>query len=108
MAMKKIKTGDNVVVIAGKCKGQNGKVLKVLSKSHRVLVEGVNLIKKHLRPNPNRNQEGGIIDREASMDISNIALLNPATKKADRVGFKQLNDGRKVRYFKSNGEIIEE
>lgn len=108
MAMKKIKTGDNVVVIAGKSKGQNGKVLKVLSKSHRVLVEGVNIIKKHLRPNPNRNQEGGIIDREASMDISNIALLNPATKKADRVGFKQLNDGRKVRYFKSNGEIIEE
>lgn len=108
MAMKKIKAGDNVVVIAGKCKGQNGKVLKVLSKSRRVLVEGVNIIKKHLRPNPNRNQDGGIIDREASMDISNIALLNPASKKADRVGFKQLNDGRKVRYFKSNGEIIEE
>jgi large subunit ribosomal protein L24 len=108
MAMQKIKNGDQVTIIAGKCKGQNGKVIKVLSKTSRVLVEGVNLIKKHLRGNPQKNQEGGIIEREATMHISNVALLNPATQKADRVGIKQLNDGRKVRYFKSNNEIIEE
>ncbi len=108
MAMKKIKKGDHVVVIAGKCRGQQGKVMRILSKSQRVMVEGCNMIKKHLRANPNANQEGGIIDKEAAMHISNIALLNPVTKKADRIGFKQLNDGRKVRYFKSNGEVIDE
>lgn len=108
MAMQKIKNGDKVIVIAGKCKGQTGKVAKLLSRHQRVLVEGINLVKKHVKPNPNANQEGGIIEREAALHISNVALINPVTQKAGRVGFKQLNDGQKVRYFKSNGEIIEE
>lgn len=96
------------MVIAGKSRGQQGKVIRVITKTSRVLVEGVNMIRKHLRANPQKNQEGGIIDREASIHISNVALLNPVTKKADRVGIKILNDGRKVRYFKSNNEIIED
>ncbi len=108
MAMKKIKQGDTVVVITGKCKGQTGKVTKIVAKTHRVLVEGINLVKKHVKPNPNANQEGGIVQREATIHLSNVALLNPATKKGDRVGFKQLNDGRKVRCFRSNNEIVEE
>lgn len=108
MAMQKIRSGDQVLVITGKNKGQVGNVLKVLPKKQRVLVEGVNLVKKHTKPNPNANQEGGIIEREASVHWSNVAVVNPATKKADRVGFKTLNDGSKVRYFKSNNEIIEE
>lgn len=108
MAMQKIKTGDNVIVIAGKDKGQTGRVLKVIPKLKRVLVEGVNMVKKHVKPNPNKNEQGGIITREASIDWSNVALENPATKKADRVGIKTLNDGTKVRYFKSNNEVIED
>jgi len=107
MAMRKIKTGDTVIVITGKSKGQTGKVLKVLSKEDRVLVEGINVVKKHVKPNPNKNTEGGIQEREASVHISNVALLNPTTNKPDRVGIKVLNDGTKVRCFKSNNEVIE-
>ena len=107
MVMQKIKTGDKVIVITGKYKGQVGSVLKVILKTHRVLVEGINIIKKHVKPNPDKNQEGGIVERESAIHISNIALLNPVTKKPDRVGLKYLNDGTKVRYFKSNHEIID-
>ena len=105
--MSKIKKGDEVLVIAGKSKGKRGTVLKMLPEQERVLVGGVNLIKKHVKPNPNKGVEGGIVEREASLHISNVAIYNPATKKADRVGFKFLNDDQKVRFFKSNGELID-
>jgi len=108
MAMNRIKTGDMVIIITGKDKGRQGKVLKVLG--DRVLVEGTNMIKKHVRPNPQKNQQGGILDREASIHISNVALYNSASKKADRVGYKIVGDQdtkKKVRYFKSNNEIID-
>ena len=106
MAMHKIKKEDSVIVIAGKDKGRTGRVLKVLD-AHRLLVEGVNVVKKSVRPNPNKNEQGGILEREASIHRSNIALLNPVTKKADRAGFKVLKDKRKVRAFKSNGEQVD-
>lgn len=105
MAMKKIKVNDFVMVITGKDKGRSGKVVKSLG--DRVLVEGVNMMKKHVRANPQAGIEGGILDREAGIHISNIALMNTATKKADRVGIKTLEDGRKVRYFKSTGEVVD-
>ena len=105
--MSKIKKGDEVLVIAGKSKGKRGTVLKMLPEQERVLVGGVNLIKKHVKPNPNKGVEGGIVEREASLHISNVAIYNPATKKADRVGFKFLNGDQKVRFFKSNGELID-
>ena len=102
----KIKTNDRVIVIAGKDKGRTGKVMKLLPKG-RALVEGVKMVKKCIRPNPQKNEQGRIADRESSIDISNIAIYNPATKKADRVGYKILEDGRKVRYYKSNDEVID-
>ncbi len=105
MTARKIKTGDSVIVIAGKDKGRSGTVLR-LSGQDRLVVGGINMIKKHVRPNPNKNEQGGILEREAAVHVSNVALLNPATKKADRVGFKKLQDGKKVRYFKSNGEMV--
>ncbi|MBU0744784.1 MAG: 50S ribosomal protein L24 [Gammaproteobacteria bacterium] len=105
--MQKIKKGDEVIILTGKSKGLRGKVLSVVSKGTRVLVEGANLIKKHVKPNPNTNTQGGIIEREASLDISNVAIYNPVTKKADRVAFKTLGDGKKVRYFKSNDELVD-
>ncbi|RUO30421.1 50S ribosomal protein L24 [Aliidiomarina soli] len=101
----KIKRDDEVVVLAGKDKGKRGKVLSVLAEKDRVIVEGVNLIKKHQKPNPALNQAGGIIEKEASIHVSNVAIFNPATEKADRVGFK-IEDGKKSRVFKSNNEII--
>lgn len=101
----KIKRDDEVVVLAGKDKGKRGKVLTVLTAEGRVIVEGVNLVKKHQKPNPALNQAGGIIEKEASIHVSNVAIFNPATEKADRVGFK-IEDGKKVRVFKSNSEII--
>jgi len=104
--MNKIVKGDKVVVLAGRDKGKQGLVQKILSKD-RVLVEGVNMVKKHVRPNPNKGETGGIIDREASIHVSNLALVNPVTNKADRVGFKILEDGKKVRFFKSNGEVAD-
>ena len=105
--MHKIKKGDEVIVLTGKSKGLRGKVLRVVAEGKRAVVEGVNLVKKHVKPNPNTNTQGGIIEREAALDISNIAIYNPVTKKADRVGFKVLDDGKKVRCFKSNGELVE-
>jgi len=104
--MQKIKKGDDVMVIAGKDKGKRGSVLKVLE-AGKVLVEGVNLAKKHMKPNPNIGQAGGIVDREMPLHISNVALFNPATGKGDRVGVRILEDGRKVRYFKSSNEVVD-
>jgi large subunit ribosomal protein L24 len=104
--MKKIVKGDKVVVLTGRDKGKQGTVQKMLDNG-RALVEGVNMVKKHVRPNPNKGETGGIIDREASIDVSNLALVNPGTGKGDRVGFKTLEDGKKVRFFKSNGEVAD-
>ncbi|EKD45968.1 MAG: 50S ribosomal protein L24 [uncultured bacterium] len=104
--MHKIKKGDEVIVLTGKSKGLRGKVLHVVAEGKKAIVEGANLIKKHVKPNPNTNTQGGIVEREAALDISNIAIYNPITKKADRVAFKVL-DGKKVRCFKSNGELVE-
>ncbi len=104
--MRKIRRGDNVIVIAGKDKGKRGSVLRVVDEGHGV-VEGVNRVKKHERPNPLRGTQGGIVEMEMPLDVSNVAILNPATQKADRVGFKFLEDGRKVRVFKSSGEVID-
>lgn len=106
--MKRIKSGDTVIVITGKSKGHVGKVMRVFGDN--VVVEGANLIKKHVKPNPQLRQQGGIVTREAALDASNVAIYNPASKKADKVGFKYLEkDGKKykVRYFKSNNEIID-
>lgn len=107
----KIKKGDEVVIIAGRSKGVKGKVLRVLAASgkvgKKVIVEGANLIKKHVKPNPNTNTTGGIVERESPIHISNVALINPATNKPDKIGLKVLEDGRKVRYFKSNNELVE-
>ena len=104
--MQKIKKGDEVIVLAGRDKGKVGEVLQVLS-NDRALVNDVNTVKRHTKPNPNKGQQGGIIEKESAIHISNIALYNPETKKADRVGIKKLEDGRKVRYFKSNGEVVD-
>ena len=103
--MQKIKKGDEVIVLAGRDKGKIGEVLVVLS-NDRALVNDVNTVKRHTKPNPNKGQQGGIIEKESAIHISNIALYNPETKKADRVGIKKLEDGRKVRYFKSNSEVV--
>jgi large subunit ribosomal protein L24 len=104
--MQKIRKGDEVIVIAGRDKGKIGEVLQVLP-NDRALVNDVNTVKRHTKPNPNKGQQGGIIEKESSIHISNLALYNPATKKADRVGVKTLEDGRKVRFFKSNGEVVD-
>ena len=104
--MRKIRKGDNVVVTAGREKGRTGTVVGVQADG-RVLVENVNMVKKHQRPNPQRNVQGGIVQKEAPLHASNIALLNPATRKADRVGVRTLKDGRKVRFYKSNGELVD-
>ena len=103
--MEKIRKGDEVVVITGKDKGKRGTVLLRVDEEH-VLVEGVNRAKKHVKPNPMKGVAGGIVDKDMSIHLSNVALFNHATKKADRVGFKTLEDGRKVRVFKSNGELV--
>jgi large subunit ribosomal protein L24 len=103
--MEKIRKGDEIVVITGKDKGKRGTVLRRVSEEH-VLVEGVNRAKKHVKPNPVKGVAGGIVDKDMPIHISNVALFNPATKKADRVAFKSLDDGRKVRVFKSNGELV--
>ncbi len=104
--MRKIRKGDDVIVIAGKDKGKRGNVVRVLE-DDRVIVEGVNMIKRHTKPNPNANQPGGIVEKEASLHVSNVAVFNAVTGKADRVGFRVLEDGRKVRYFKSNKEVLD-
>jgi len=104
--MRKIKKGDDVIVIAGKDKGKTGVVLRVVDGEH-VIVEGVNVAKKHQRPNPMKGATGGIVDKEMPLHISNVAIYNPVSKKADRVGIKLLEDGRRVRIFRSNGEMID-
>ena len=102
---QRIRKNDDVIVIAGKDKGKRGTVLSV--SDDRVLVENINFAKKHTKPNPNKGEVGGIVDKEMPLHISNVALFNPVTDKADRVGFKTLDDGRKVRVFKSNGEVVD-
>jgi large subunit ribosomal protein L24 len=104
--MQKIRKGDGVIVTTGKDKGKRGTVLRRVDDRH-LLVEGVNRAKKHQKPNPMKGQTGGIVDMDMPIDISNVALFNPQTQKADRVGFKTLEDGRKVRIFKSNGEVVD-
>ena len=103
--MLKIKRDDEVIVIAGRDKGKRGKVVRVLAE--RVIVSGINMIKKHQKPNPQAGVAGGIIEKEASIHTSNVAIYNSKTKQADRVGFKVLDNGNKVRVFKSNGEALE-
>ena len=103
--MEKIRKGDEVVVIAGRDKGKRGTVLRRVDAGH-VLVEGVNLVKKHQRPNPMKNEVGGIVDKTMPIDQSNVMLFNPVTGKSDRVGIRVLEDGKKVRFFKSNGETV--
>ena len=104
--MRKIKKGDDVIVLTGKDRGKRGTVLKIVDAEH-VLVEGANKVKKHQRPNPMKGLSGGIIDKEMPLHVSNVGLFNAATKKADRVGIKVLEDGRRVRFFKSNGEVVD-
>ncbi len=103
--MRKIRKGDEVVVIAGRDKGKRGTVLRRVDDTH-VVVEGINLVKKHVRPNPMKGQTGGIVDKSMPIDQSNLMLWNPATGKGDRVGVKTLEDGRRVRVFRSNGEMV--
>jgi large subunit ribosomal protein L24 len=105
--MKRIKKGDDVIVISGKDKGRRGTVLNVIDEDGRVLVEGINVVKKHQKPNPNAGVQGGIVEQELSLHVSNVMLFNPATGKGDRVGVKTLEDGRKVRFFKSNNEVVD-
>ncbi|MFZ5594538.1 MAG: 50S ribosomal protein L24 [Pseudomonadota bacterium] len=104
--MQKIRKGDDVIVTTGRDKGKRGTVVRVLD-DDRVVVENVNMVKRHTKPNPARNVPGGIVEKEMSIHVSNIALFNPVTKKADRTGIKVLEDGRKVRYFKSNNENVD-
>jgi large subunit ribosomal protein L24 len=104
--MDKIRKGDDVIITAGRDKGKRGTVLRRLDAEH-VIVEGINKVKKHQRPNPMKGLQGGIIDREMPIHVSNVALFNPQTKRADRVGIKAMPDGRRVRVFKSNGEMVD-
>lgn len=110
--MHKIKKDDTVVILTGKDKGRSGKVIKIVGED-RALVEGINMMKKNQKPNPNKRIQGGIVEKESSIHLSNLALLNPVTKKADRVGFKTIpatapgEKQKKVRYFKSNNELVD-
>jgi len=104
--MQRIKKGDEVIVTAGKDKGRRGSVMKILA-NDRVMVENINMVKKHAKPNPMAGVEGGIIEKEMPIHISNVMLFNPATNKGDRVGIKTLEDGKKVRFFKSNNEVVD-
>jgi large subunit ribosomal protein L24 len=105
--MQKIKKGDDVIVITGKDSGKRGTVLKVVSELDRVVVENVNVVKKHQKPNPNAGVAGGIVEKEMSIHVSNVMLYNPQTKKGDRIGIRTLEDGKKVRYFKSTNEVVD-
>jgi len=104
--MQRIRKGDEVIVIAGRSRGQRGHVLRVLGEE-RMLVENVNMIKRHTKPDPQRQQPGGIVEREAPIHASNVMLYNPAIDRGDRVGYKVLDDGRKVRVFRSTGEVVD-
>ncbi len=103
--MRKIKTDDDVIVITGKDKGKRGKIVKLIGED-RVLVSGINMVKKHQKPNPQAGVPGGIVEQEAALQVSNVAIFNPATSKADRVGFK-VEGGKKIRVFKSSGEAVD-
>ena len=104
--MDKIRSGDDVIVLAGRDKGKRGTVLKRVDETHLV-VEGINIVKKHTKPNPMKGQTGGVSDKTMPINMSNVAIFNPATQKADRVGFKVLDDKRKVRIFRSNGAQVD-
>jgi len=104
--MNKIKKGDEIIVITGKDKGKTGKVARLVDGGARVLIEGINVVKKHVKPNPNINEVGGIKEKSMPLDISNVAIYNTETKKADRVGFK-IEDGKKVRILKSTGKLVD-
>lgn len=104
--MNRIRKGDTVVVMVGKDRGRQGTVLRMLP-GNRVVVEGLNLVKRHTKPNPQVGLQGGIVEREAPLDLSNVQIYNPTTQRPDRVGFRSLEDGRKVRFFKSNEEVID-
>jgi large subunit ribosomal protein L24 len=104
--MRKFRKGDQVVVLTGRDKGRQGAVIQVLDED-RLIVEGINMVKRHQRPNPQAGKQGGILSKEMPMHVSKVAIWNPATKKADRVGFKILADGKKVRRFSSNGEMLD-
>ncbi|NDU86720.1 MAG: 50S ribosomal protein L24 [Ferrovum sp.] len=104
--MRKLRKGDEVVAIAGKDKGKRGTIREMVD-ADGVIVEGLNRVRKHVRPNPAKGEQGGIIDKEMTLHISNVALFNPATQKADRVGIRILEDGKKVRFYKSNGEVVD-
>ena len=106
MSTQRLQKGDLVIVIAGKDKGKRGAVLRVVDAEH-LLVEGINIVKKHQRPNPMKGATGGIVDKEMPMHLSNVAIYNPGTKRADRVSIKMLDDGRRVRVFRSNGEMVD-
>lgn len=105
--MNKIKNGDTVIVIAGRDKGRIGKIINIDPVQEKVRVEGINMVKKNLKPNPKLGKSGGIVEKEAAIAISNIAVYNPITKKADKVGIKTLSTGEKARYYKSNDELID-
>jgi len=105
--MARIKKGDEVVVIAGKDKGKRGVVLSVINELDKLFVENVNMIKKHTKGNPMQGTPGGIVEKEAAIHISNVAMWNPVTNKGDRIGYRSLEDGQKVRYFKSNNEVVD-
>jgi large subunit ribosomal protein L24 len=105
MTMRKIKKGDNVVVIAGRDKGKRGDITRIVDAEH-VVVAGINQVKRHTRPNPMKNEQGGILTKDTPIHVSNVAIWNPITLRADRIGFRTLNDGRKVRFYKSNKEVI--
>ena len=103
--MNKIRKGDEVVVITGRDKGRRGTVVRILE--GQVLVENINMVKRHTKPNPQKNVQGGIVTKEAAIDVSNVMLWNPVAKKGDRIGLRTLADGRKVRFFKSNKEVVD-
>jgi large subunit ribosomal protein L24 len=107
MATQGIRKGDDVVVLAGRNRGQRGSVLSVDASRDRVVVEGINVVKRHTKPNPQKGTSGGIVEKEMPMHISNVALFNPVTGRGDRIGAKRLEDGRKVRVFKSTGEVVD-
>lgn len=104
--MRKIKRGDEVVVITGRDKGKRGQVVRMAG-DEKVVIEGVNVVKKHVKPNPMAGQQGGILEKEMPLHVSNVAYFNKATQRADRIGFRVLEDGRKVRFTKSNGEVVD-
>ena len=107
MAISRIRKGDDVIVLTGRNRGQRGNVVSLVGDSDQVVVEGVNVVKRHTRPNPQKGTSGGIIEKEMPIHLSNVALYNPVTGKGDRVGVKRLEDGRKVRVFRSTGEVVD-